>query len=115
MKRRLLQVGLGLLVVGLAGWGWYHSRPREPEYQGKTVTQWIKEYGAAAALTNRAPSTTPLVATAVWNIQFADQNGRTNAIRMEQTADTNNLATLLNNLRRTGPVTVSTNWISSVP
>lgn len=43
-KSRLPVLGLGLLVLGLISWVVYlWSGPREPSYQGKTMTQWLQD------------------------------------------------------------------------
>lgn len=43
-RRRIVFVGLVALLLGVAAW--FALRPREPEYQGKTLSYWLEELTA---------------------------------------------------------------------
>jgi len=49
-KRRILIAAL--LVVLLCGFGWWLLRPREPSYQGKSLSAWLDDYSRDDGLSN---------------------------------------------------------------
>jgi hypothetical protein len=61
LKRRwkISLVVLGILVVGFGGW--FVTRPKEPVYQGKSVSEWFDQIQYVTNLPSRFAANDPAV------------------------------------------------------
>jgi hypothetical protein len=84
MRRRLL-IGFGVVAVFVIGWFAYDaSRPREPVYKGKQLSQWLDEYNRAANLTETEPAAEAIRAMGTNALPFLLANLKHNESPLQQ-------------------------------
>ena len=82
MKKRRRIAFVGLVAILLAVATWFALRPREPEYQGKMLSTWLKQTGAWVAVSSEESSflTQPEFEARKQEVATALRNMGTNAL-----------------------------------